>query len=325
VWPQVKDRWPIGWVLEADGGRLVGSIANIPSLYTFRGRDLLCANGGAWVTAADYRPFAPWLMDEYFSQHDVDLFMNTTVGKLATPILSALSTRIPMGEWQTIAYWITGYRGFAKKALDKMRIPLPASLAYPAAAALRVKDALFLKAIPDAPPSIEVASIDRFDSRFDAFWAELVRQNPDKLLAYRDSAALSWHFGVGLRSDRVRIFTASTGGLLRAFCVIRRQDRLQAVKRMRIVDYQTVDGERDLLPALLKAALRHCAAQGIHLLDHLGRQIPKTQSIDRYAPYRYKLLYWPYYCHAPDPAVNDQLRDPQVWDPSSFDGDASFG
>ncbi len=48
------------------------------------------------------------------------------------------------------------------------------------------------------------------------------------------------------------------------------------------------------------------------------------RSFDRFAPYRQKLPYWPFYYHAADPALEADLGKPQVWDPSSFDGDASF-
>ena len=41
------DRWPIGWVLEDNLGTVVGSLLNIPTLYHFRGRELINAVGRA--------------------------------------------------------------------------------------------------------------------------------------------------------------------------------------------------------------------------------------------------------------------------------------
>jgi hypothetical protein len=324
LWPRLSSRWPIGWVLEDAAGNVVGSVMNVPSLYTFQGRELICANGRAWVSSPQYRSFALILMDEYFNQDGADLFVNTTVGPMALNILNELAVRVPLGDWESISYWITGYRRFAQIALEKMRVPMRGYLAAPAASALRLKDFLFNKSLPDAPASIVVEEATHFDSRFDGFWTELASQNQHKLLAVRDRPTLSWHFAVPLRRGRLWIFTASRNGRLRAYCILKRHDQAGGIRRMRLVDYQTLEPDEDLLPSLLQSALRRCAAEEIDILDHLGRGLPKMQAVDRFAPYRQKLTTWPFYYRAADPALCAQLVQPRVWDPSSFDGDASF-
>jgi hypothetical protein len=324
LWPRLGDRWPIGWVLEDATGGVVGSLTNFPSRYQFRGRELLCANGRGWVVGAAYRGFALWLMEEYFNQPGADLFVNTTVDVTALPALSTLSTRVPLGDWEAIAYWVTGYRGFARKALEKLGVPLPGALALPAAAALWLKDGLSLKRLPDASGSVIIAAADAFDSRFDLFWQELVRQNPDKLLAARDRAALSWHFALPVQRGRLWVFTATRHGLLRAYCILKWQDSREGLRRMRLIDYQTLERDADLLPALLQAALRRCAVEHFHLLEHRGCGLPKLDTFDRFAPYRHRLSNWPFYYHAADPALAAELCRPEVWDPSEFDGDASL-
>jgi hypothetical protein len=323
LWPRLGNHWPVGWVLESSAGQIVGAVTNVPSLYRFRGDERICANGRSWVAAPEYRGYALWLMDEYFNQPGVDLFINSTVGVNAAAALSTFASRVPVGDWQTLAYFVTGYQGFARKALEKMGVPLPGALAPPAAAALWLKDALFGKSLPAAPASIEIAAQDDFDSRFDLFQEELVRQAPEKLLAVRDRQALAWHYAIPKRRGRLWIFTASRNNLLRAWCVLKRHDRRQGVRRMRLIDYQTVESE-DLLPGLLRAALRRCAAEGFYLLEHLGCGLPNMQAFDRFAPYRAKLPSWPFYYHAADPALDAQLRNPEAWRPSEFDGDASY-
>ncbi len=255
LWPRLSGDWQIGWVLEDTAGQVVGSITSVPSLYRFRGQELVCASGRAWVARPEYRGYAPWLMEEFFNQSGVDLFISTTANASAEPICSTFASRVPVGDWETIAYWITGYRGFARKALQKLRIPLAPALALPASAALWLKDALFARALPAFASGAAISAIDRFDSRFDVFWEELVRQNPDKLLAARDSRTLAWHYTIPMRGGRLWIFTAVRNGLLRAYCVLNRQDRGQGVRRMRVVDYQTLEPDVDLLPELLQAAL----------------------------------------------------------------------
>jgi hypothetical protein len=257
-------------------------------------------------------------MNEYFGQGGADLFINTTVNVNAVPVVSALSARVPLGDWQTTAFRVTRYRGFARTVLEFKRVPLSGALATPAAAALWLKDTVFGTALSSGPASVDIATAGSFRSDFDAFWEELVRQNPEKLLAARDRQALRWHFAM-------RIFTAMRGNLLRAYCVLKRHHRSrQGVSSMRLIDYQTVDRDVDLLPGLLQAALRCCAAEGVHLLEHLGYGLPKMRSFDTVAPYRARRPCWPFYYRAADPTLAAELRKPDAWDPSEFDGDTSY-
>jgi hypothetical protein len=324
LWPRLSGDWQIGWVLEDSTGQVVGSMTSVPSLYRFRGRDLICASARAWVSHPDYRGYAPWLMEEFFTQPGVDLYISTTANASAEPICRTFAARVPVGDWQASAYWVTGYRGFARRALQQLGVPLAAALALPASVGLWLKDSLFARALPVPSSGAVVSTADRFDSRFDVFWEEQVRQGPDTLLATRDSRALTWHYASPLRRGRLWIFTAVRNGLLRAYCVLNRQDWGQGGRRMRLVDYQTLEPDVDLLPELLQPALRRCAAEGFYVLEHLGCGLPSMRSFDQFAPHRHRRSNWPFYYQAADPALAAELSRPEVWQPSSYDGDASF-
>lgn len=325
LWPRVGSQWSIGWLLEDAAGQVVASLCSIPSLYHYRGRELLCAQSKTWVAIPEYRAFAPWLMEEFFNQPGVDLVIASTANASAEPVVSSFADRVPSGDWETLAYWVTGYRGFARKALEKLGIPLASVWAYPAAVALWLKEILKAKPLPSCSSDVVVSAIDRFDSRFDLFWEELVRQNPDKLLAARDCRTLTWHYAISLRERRLWILTAVRNGLLCAYCVLRRDDWTPHFHRVRLIDYQTVEPDIDLLPVLLQAALKRCAAEDVYVLEHLGFGLPKMRSFDSFAPYRRKLPNWPYYFHASDPALDAELHRPECWDPSEFDGAGSIG
>ena len=325
LWPRLGSHWPIGWVLEDASGRVVGSLTSFPALYRFRGQELVCANTRVWVVSLEYRSFAPWLIEEFLNQPGVDLFLGTTANQNAAPIFSSFATRVPVGDWETIAYRISGYRRFVRKTLQKRGMPLAGAVALPVSAALWLKDALFTRPLPPRLSGVVVTAAEGFDSRFDLFWDELVRQNPDKLLAARDSRSLAWHYAIAMRKGRLSILTAVRNGLLRAYCVLHREEWTDGLRHLSVFDYQTVEPEVDLLPQLLRAALQQCAAQGFDVLEHHGCGLPKMRSFDQFARYRWKLPSWPFYYHAANPELAAELRRPEVWDPSTFDGDASIG
>ena len=246
------------------------------------------------------------------------------MGLAATPLTSIFCDRIPVGDFQTIAFWVTGYRGFSRNVLQKKYGRAAGLFGDPVAAALWLKDALTSRTLPAVSSSIVVKFADDFDARFDAFWNELIPQSGDKLLGVRDSRSLAWHFAPIQRAGRLWIITAERHGLLRAYAVFKRQKRNDGIRRMQLVDYQTLDREEDLLPGLLQVALRRCESENLFTLEQLGCGVPTRTAFDEYAPYRYKLKNWPYYYRAADPAIHAELARPEVWDPSEFDGDASF-
>jgi hypothetical protein len=328
LWPRLGDRWPIGWVLEDRTDQIVGSLLNIPALYHFRGRELINATGRGWAVDSDFRGYALWLLDEYYNQPGVDLFINNTINRLAEDAHRSYSTRIPLGQWDTVSFWVTGYRGFARKALQRMRIPFSGILSMPAAACLWLKDALRgnrLAASTHATASgIVVEAVSEFDARFDEFWHELVSQNTDKLLALRDSKTLTWHYAIPQRKGRLWVYTATRNSQLRAYCVLKRQDGNDGIRRMRLVDYQTLEPDTDFLAGMLQAAIQRSVGENMYVLELLGLGLPGMGSFDCCAPYRRRWPHWPFYFQTNDSAITAELSAAEAWNPSSYDGDASF-
>ena len=93
---------------------------------------------------------------------------------------------------------------------------------------------------------------------------------------------------------------------------------------MRIVDYHSIDEDADLLPGFVRAALEYCATTGVHIIETLGSGIPKMRTFERFARARSVKSSWSFYWRATDPELEVELRNADVWDPSGYDGDASY-
>ncbi|MBV8148010.1 MAG: hypothetical protein JO092_02830 [Candidatus Eremiobacteraeota bacterium] len=166
-------------------------------------------------------------------------------------------------------------------------------------------------------------SVTGFDTRFDSFWAELLRQNPDTLLADRSSVALSWHFFSAIRTGRLWIFTATRGNRLVGYCLFTQEPPLHGSRSIDLVDYQTIDNDVDLLPGFLQMALARAAAGGFSRLEHAGSGLPKFRAFDKHAVYE-RVGTWTFLFRAADSKLDAELHSPQFWDPSAYDGDASL-
>ncbi len=324
LWPQISAWWPIGWVLETPDGEIVGSMGNLPMRYHFRGEELLAASGRGWMVSPEHRAFgsARRLLEAHFQQPSVDFVMDTSVSEEASQRFGFLAKKVPAADWETVAYFVTGYRAFAARALHKLKVPLAESLAPAAGIALNLKDAVLGKRF-SKHSAFTIEEAGEFDSRFDTFWSELLRQQPEKVLAARDSATLAWHFAMPMRNSRLWILTASRNRQLRAYAVFERKDTGQELRRMRLVDYQTIEQDTDLLEDLLAAALRRCVAEDVCVLDKSGLGLPKMRVFDESAPYRRKQP-WPFWYRICTSAFDAELRQPQFWEPTEYDGDSSI-
>lgn len=323
VYKRLNGDWPIGWVLENEQGRIVGSIGNVPALYELAGTEILAATGRAWAVEPEYRSFALFLLSEFFAQSKPQLFLNTTVNNLAVSAFTSCgSLRVPVGDWDHAAYFVSNYQGFARAGMRVKGLPFAGALSFPVGWALFLKDRLTGRALPSA--SLRVEEATSFDWRFDELWSRLRARHRARLMGVRTSQALEWHFGSALAKRRLWIHTVSEGSDLLAYAIFLQKDHKESgLRRMRLVDFQAGAHEESCLAAILQHTLDRCACAGVHALEHVGCGLNKTRLFDAHAPYRRRLPAWPFYYQGMG-ALSAKLADPANWDPSSFDGDSSL-
>jgi hypothetical protein len=319
-----REWWPIGWVLETGDKEIVGYIGNIPLLYEFQGRTLLTATGRAFVVDEQHRSHSFMLLDRYFRQPQVDLHLNTTVNAQAVSAYGIFrAMRVPVGEWDQSAFWITDHRGFVESLLKSKSVPLASVLSFPISLASRFRE-LFSDKHLKVDSTVQVEYSSSFDGRFDAFWAEL-KKNNRRLLAVRDRETLEWHFRHSLLGERIWILTVGTPSRIEAYAIFFRDDNPKFdLKRMRLVDFQTLNDGHHVLLSMLGSALQRCRAEGIHMLEVIGYCPEKREIVDGAIPYRRQLPSWMYFYRTKNRELAGQLKSADVWDPSGFDGDSSF-
>ena len=325
---EVKDRWPIGWVVESEAGEIVGYIGNIPLAYHFRGRPIRATSPCGWAVDPPYRRDALRMLGRVASQPGIDLIMCTTVGPAAEPIWRLLEVRTPVGTWDRSQFWIVGYRGFAQSLLRSRSVPMPAALSYPAALALFCSDVvrgtgLFLRGAAAHTPEIEIRN--EFDARFDDFWRELRRQKSEVLMADRSRATLEWHFRSTLKAGTVWICTVNDGPRLAAYAIFERRDRAEfGLRRLRITDFQALAGFEWTISSILQRMLAWSRERRFHMLENSGCWLARLDLPPIHAPRQRRLPSWAYYYKSLDPELSEALKSASAWAPSAYDGDTSL-
>ena len=326
---ELRNNWPIGWVLEDEKKQIVGSQGNIPLWYEFRRKRIIAASGRATVVDAPYRGYALWLLTAFFGQQNAELCFDTTANYEAARDNEALGApRVPVGAWDRNVFWITNYQGFLSSWLkgkmpEKMQ-PLVQPWCYPLAAALFLKDTPARSALRTLPSGSVVECCTAFDDRFDEFWEDLRSENTDLLLAVRNREVLQWHFAYALLRHRLWIWTITQDSRMAAYAIfLKTEDPKSGAKRVSLVDFQALRGNAALLLPMLSAALEECRSERVHVLQNVGLAFDKS-SINKLAPYRGRGSWWRYFYKARDEDLAEMLSNPGVWAPSLYDGDASI-
>lgn len=320
------DGQPIGWVIETAGRGIVGSVANFASAYTFQRRTLRAAVAGDWAVDPDYRGYSLQLIARLAGQEGADLVLTTTASARAEAVFEAFGwRRAPVGRWDRDAFWITNYRGFAKAALTASSVPLASVLSYPAVPALRLLSWLKTRRIRTTPRPGAVESCSGFDSRFDAFWADISAQNDGVLLGVRTRQALAWHFRNATPGENCWVLTARNGDRMTSYAIFdyRSQARTR-LKRARIIDFQALSGYEHQIGDFLDWMLLRCRDLGIHVLENLGCWLLRPGIPRVSTPFIRKLSSWSFFYTVRDPMLAAALENPSVWAPSSLDGDVAI-
>ena len=316
--------FPIGWILLTDNNLEVGVLINIPVVYELNGDKLLAVAGSTWAVDTQYRKASFLLIMKYFRQKNIDFFINSTANDASGPIFQAFKARrVPCSSYDQVLLWITDYVSFARSVLLNKRIPLVEILQYPAGLILWCVDKLF--GCNHWPAlSTSVVQLNEFDDRFDVFWRKL-RAKKNRLFAMRDQVALNWHFHVARSKEEITTFAFIDQGEIGGYLILATEDNKKInLKRFRIVDFQILKEDSDVVKDLLYAALHFSKKHGASVVECIGFSGMKRDWLEKISFHRRKLVPYPFYFKPKLGGDNSPLDNPALWDPCSYDGDTSL-
>lgn len=316
---------PIGWVLESRSQGIVGTLSNIPRMYTFNNQPVCAAVSRALAVDPQFRFAAISLTDKFFSQTNIDLYLSTTASPQAGALYRYFGcSEMPGPSCAQMLFWIINYAGFSGAYLRKARMPAIAAVRRAAGITLCCRD---LARWPKARyRKKEICRLFSFDECFDAMW-QLLRRRRDRLLAVRTGEALTWQFRPTLESGDTVILGLMEGGSLSGYLIMRRYDQEQyGLRRFRVVDIQTIREDEDAILSLMSAALEHAARIGVDVVEAMGFHKSKHDLLQRLHPHHRLLPSSPFLYRVSKDArpLGDALRQTDAWDASPFDGDAAL-
>jgi hypothetical protein len=323
---QLIPDWPIGWVLEDRGGRIVGSIGNIPSLYHLNGRKYLGAVFVGWAVDPQYRAHSLMLVTHKLQHPKVDLELVTTAGPMPQAVFTRLGwSRVPVGRWDQAAFWITNYAGALEVYLEGK---MPGFVSKAVGSLLRgpliLTESLTVRK-RDFKVGYGLEWRTGFDETFDRFWTELLESRPALFLNSRARETMRWHFQHSLERNDAWILTACDGPRLVGYAILHRKDaRSMDLTRMMLADFQTLGRDAGLSSAMISCALDRCRRERIHVLENLGCWIEELQPVVNRPSNYHPLESWCYLYKPINQELTQALQIAASWYPTLYDGDSSL-
>jgi hypothetical protein len=322
---QAKSR--IGWVLE-DAGKITGFLGSIPLAYRFQGQVLSAAATCRFAVEPSYRGFTHMLVNSFFRQKDIDLFLNTTATVGAGKMMSALrALPVPQAEYGRVLFWVLQPAKFTEAVLHRAGLPSGVSRMGGFAGSFAIRGDIALRSRKPGKVSqrFEIASLglDEIGFDFSRFWQERANQ-AEYLFAQRSAEVLNWHFNAPESRKKTSVLAAYSAGKLVGYTIVRHEPVKNELRRSVIADLMTETDESELIMSLLSAAHASAKQAGSHVLELLGfpRKIREVSLLAK--PYWRDFPACPYYYKARERSLQQRLLNESAWYACSYDGDTTL-
>ncbi len=269
----------------------------------------------------EYRQYSLLLFREYFAQTNVDLFIDTTANATVGKILTAFgANEIPQFPSEH-RRWIVRYSDTIENALRRRRIPAAALWKHPLGWVCLLWDRAGERSQVGRSPR-PVRALDKFDERFDAVWSTL-RNQPNHLLAVRNCAALSWHFGNALRRGASTILVLEEQGDVTGYAVCL-WPGVAGIPRgeLWVGDLQSIRGDPEDIESLMSGVLRLARRGGATAVRARGINGRKRRMWRTLDSSRDRVPWCPGFYKARSQELHALVGTAGSWGFSLYDGDA---
>jgi hypothetical protein len=325
----IHSQRPIGWVLEAATGKLVGYLGNISLLYRYADRTLTAVAGSGFVIEPGYRTASLSLNAAFYQQKDVDLYLTTTAIEVVGRIARVYKCDpLPQPDYDTVLFWVLQTHPFSQNVMRELRLGPAISLlgAGVASAALGIDRALRRRLPRSSTGDLSVVEIEvsEIGDDFQTLWLEKL-QEPPRLLADRRPAALRWHFEIPGDRGTTSVLCCYRNRELLGYAVVRHDPfEENALRRSIIADTLVKRDDPAIVKALWLAAYHRARRAGSHVLEVLGFPPSIRHACAQWRPYSRKYPACPFYYKAPAANLHKTLSEADAWYASPFDGDTTL-
>ena len=316
--------FPFGWVLEDNKKRIVASLGNIPKEYYYKNKKFVIACSHAWIAEDKYRLEAFSLLNSFFSQKNIDIFMVTSANNISAKIFTRYNAKkMPLQNYQNSMFVILDLEKLIYSFLKYKKLPFEkmiGKLVFYLSSIIFYKKLTFWKKIHQ---SKKVTLNEIIDSKFDEFWNTYKLDFQDKFLQSRTTSWVKWHIQKNIESGKAWIMSVIENNKLLgyAICLERNNDKIE-LKRITLIDLVSLKDNEEVYFSLIKNCIIETKKRGYHMFEIVGFKDSKRKIFSKFQTFSRNLSIFPFYYKTSNNVNENFLEIKDTWDPSLIDGDS---
>ena len=316
---------PLGWVVEDNNKKIVGYLGNIFKEYYYKNKKIVISFMHAWVVENEYRLQAVLLMRKYFSQKNVEIFMNTSPNAATEKIwLKSNAREIPLKSFKNAMFVILDLEKFIHSFLKYKNIKVSQFIKKIIFYLLSIffwRKLFFWKKINQTR---KTNLNDNIDKKFDEFWFSYKKYFENVLLQSRTSDWINWHLQKKIEDGKAWIISVKDGDKLLGYviCLDTSSSKI-ALRRISLIDLVSLNDDKEVYVSLIKECFIEAKKRGYHTVELVGFKHLKKQIFSEFGVFKRKLPFSFLY-KSTNQINSDFLEKNESWDSSLIDGEASF-
>ena len=320
--PLIKNldsNFPIGWVLQ-EKEKIVGYLGNIVKEYYYENKKIIVACSSAWVVNKKYRLESLSLINIFFLQENIDIFITTTPNKATEKIfLRYGAKKIPLKDYDENLFLILNVEKFFDSLFKYRKI---LSIKILKLIIVKLFKIIFYNRINYWKKFSQKKKINfhnNFDKTFENFWKKFKNKN-NKFMQSKSPNWLNWHIK---NLKNVWAVSISENNIIKgyALCCERNNNHYQ-LKRVSILDVVSIEDNKTIYLSLINSCIKKSYDRGYHVIDMIGTSNMKKKMFSNFKTFKRKVLNFLFYYYSKDSHLSNILTNENVWDTTLLDGDS---
>tara|TARA_B100000029_G_scaffold515285_1_gene621533 strand:- start:469 stop:1566 length:1098 start_codon:yes stop_codon:yes gene_type:complete len=315
---------PIGWVLENEQKRIVGSLSNILKEYYYNNKKFFVACSHAWIVEDKFRLEAFALLKNFFSQKNIDVFMVTTANESTAKIwLRHDAKKMPVSTYQNSMFFVLDLEKLICSFLKVKKIYLGKIInkfIFYLSYVFLYKKINFWKSV-NQPKNVIINTI--IDNEFDVFWEDYKSEFKYKFLQSRSASWIRWHIQQKIEQNKAWINTVTENKKILGYAIcLERNNPKIGLKRIVIIDLVSLQDNTEVYLSLIKGCVNESKKRGYHMIEAIGFKNSKNRIFSQFKTFNRKFPIFPFYYKIGKIVDKNFLNVEDAWDPSLIDGDS---
>lgn len=313
-----------GWVLEAESN-IVGYLANIPMMYSYRGSEVFVAVARAYAVVPEYRSHGLKLALKYFKQPEVTALLNTTANEYSAALFKYFKAElIPQANYNEALFRVFNSWRFMRAVFIKCKFPgaIASVAALLLAPLFKIITILKQRKIYFSHYDLLLkrVCIDDLGEEFDKLWA--IKREQGVFYADRSVAVLQWR--VNIAPSDYHMYCAYLKGQFLGYILLKIEhvEHLK-LKRCLIIDiFGDFKNDENLL-VLISELVREAKDLSVDTLDIIGFPQAIRKIVKQLLPFKRTISTGPYFKFMTQD-LNTVCQNSDFWYMSLMDGDSSL-